>query len=298
MHRLLIEVLVLVVALVVVSPASAWWGGGHDILSLAAVEALPDDVPAFFREGGRGVAHASYDPDISKNRATPIVSGAEHGEHFLDLELLDGKALPEDRFAFIALCQELGQKPEHVGFVAYAVAEWTERLAVAFAEHRKWPDNPYVQSKCLLYAGFVAHYAQDMCQPLHLTIHFDGLKQEDGSRKHRGIHEKVDALPEFFEMKPRVLANGLEVTVIDSLMPAIVAQLESGFALVDDVYELGDVLPKSGQKDWQPNDAAKAFAMDRARESVRFTASLILTAWRRSAGIRLHGWLDRSVDTP
>lgn len=291
------RLIILTVVLVVASPVFAWWGGGHDILSLAAVEALPEEMPAFFREDGRGVAHASYDPDISKNRGTPIVSGAEHGEHFIDHELLDGKALPNDRFAFIALCQELGQKPEQVGFVAYAVAEWTERLAVAFAEHRKWPDNPYVRSKCLLYAGFVAHYAQDLCQPLHLTIHFDGIKQDDGSKKHRGIHEKVDALPEFFEMVPAKLATGLEVVAVDSLMPAIVAQLESGFALVDDVYALSDVLPKSGQKDWKENEAATAFALDRARESVRFTASLLLTAWRRSAGIRLHGWLDRSVDT-
>ena len=53
-------------------------------------------------------------------------------------------------------------------------------LAVAFAEYRKWPDNPMIQHKCFLYAGFLAHYAQDMCQPLHLTINFDGLGNPTG----------------------------------------------------------------------------------------------------------------------
>ena len=89
-RRLAVALFVLMTA----SSASAWWGGGHDILSQAAVTALPDEMPAFFRAGARGVAHASYDPDISKNRDAPIVSAAEHGEHFLNLELLGEEHFP------------------------------------------------------------------------------------------------------------------------------------------------------------------------------------------------------------
>ena len=275
----------------------AWWGGGHDLITIAAVRATPGDIPAFFREGARGVAHMVYDPDIVKNRGVPLARGAEHSEHYLDLELLEGRPLPRTRYAFIELCYELGVKPEHVGTVAYAVSEWTERLTVAFAEHRKWPDNPYIQSKCLMYAGILAHYSEDTCQPLHLTVHFNGKKQEDGTVLHKGIHEKVDALPETLRMDPDELAKGLHVAPVDSLMPEVIAQLYRGFKLVDSVYALGDRLPKYGQTDWNVDREVVAFANERARESVRFTASLFVTAWRNSSSIELPGWLDRSKDT-
>ena len=276
--------------------SEAWWGGGHDLLTLAAVRATPEEMPAFFKAGERAVAHAVYDPDLIKNRAVPLIRSAEHGEHYLDLELVDGNPLPRTRYEFLALCYKIGVKPEHVGTVVYSVSEWTERLTVAFAEYRKFPDNPYVQSKILIYAGILAHYAEDMCQPLHLTVHFDGKKQADGTKLHKGIHERIDALPETLKMDPDVLAKGLKVAAVDSLMPEVLAQFHRGFNLVDKAYGLADAFPKYGQKDWKEDKKVIAFATDRARESVRFTASLFLTAWRNSDGIKLEGWLDRNKD--
>jgi hypothetical protein len=282
-----------VILLVAGSSAWGWWSGGHGILTQAAVKALPDDVPAFLRSGERMIAHCSYDPDISKNRGTPHVRGAEHPEHYLDVELLQGRPLPKSRYEFIQLCAELGVKPDKVGFVPYALAEWTERLAIAFAEHRKWPDNPFIQSKCLVYAGFVAHYAQDMCQPLHLTIHFDGWKQPAGSVLHKGIHEKVDALIEYLALDPSALAKDQQVEPLEDLMVGIVKEFDDGYALLDRVYELGENLPKFGDKNWERVPAVVDFATERARESTRFTAALYLTAWELSGKIKLEGWLNR-----
>ena len=272
------------------TPAWAWWGGGHDILTQAAVKALPEEMPEFFRSAEKMVAHCVYDPDISKERGTPHARQAEYGEHYIDVELLKGHPIPEGRDAHLKLCAELGLAPRAVGTLPYALAEWTERLAVAFAEHRKWPDNPMIQHKCFLYAGFLAHYAQDMCQPLHLTINFDGIRQEDGTRLHAGIHEKVDSAIEMLKLDPTALAKTQKVEAVGDLMPAIVKQVKAGFSLVDSVYELAE--------DWKnlkdPTPALVDFTNDRARESVRWTASLYLTAWQLSEGIRLPGWLDRA----
>ena len=273
-----------------------WWSGGHGILTRAAVQALPDDVPEFFRDGERMIAHCSYDPDISKNRGAPHVRAAEHPEHYLDIELLEDKPLPKSRYEFTQLCTELGIKPDKVGFVPYALAEWTERLAVAFAEHRKWPNNFFIQSKCLVYAGFVAHYAQDMCQPLHLTIHFDGWKQADGSVLHKGIHEKVDALIEYLELDPSTLAKDQEIEALNDLMAGIVEEFHAGFALLKPVYELGDSLPSFRDQDWERVPKVVDFAIERAREATRFTAVLYLTAWELSGNIKLEGWLNRAQD--
>jgi hypothetical protein len=276
--------------------AWGWWSNGHGILTKAAVQALPDEVPAFFRDGEGMIAHCAYDPDISKNRGAPHVSGAEHPEHYLDLELLEGKPLPKNRYEFTQLCTELGIKPDKVGFVPYALAEWTERLAVAFAEHRKWPNNPFIQSKCLVYAGFVAHYAQDMCQPLHLTIDFDGRKQPDGSVLHKGIHEKVDALIENLKLDPSVLAKDQMIQPLDDLMDGIVEEFHAGYSLLNRVYELGDKPPSFRDKDWKRVPEVINFATERAREATRFTAALYLTAWELSGKIKLEGWLDRAQD--
>ena len=289
MKRIL-QVLVLSV-FVLSSPAFAWWGGGHDILTQASIKALPDELPEFFRSasGESMIAHCAYDPDVSKNRDMAHARTAEYGEHYFDLELIKDNPVPANRDAFIKLCAELNQDPRKVGYLPYAVAEWTERLAIAFAEYRKWPDNPIIQYKCYVYAGFLGHYAQDMCQPLHLTVHFDGIVQKDGSKLHSGIHEKVDSSIEVLKLDPSELAMGQKVEMVGELFPAIVKQLKEGFNLVDNIYELVEQYEALKK----PSTELIDFTNDRSREGVRWTASLYLTAWKMSENIKLPGWLER-----
>ena len=289
MKRIL-QVVVLSV-FVLSSPAFAWWGGGHDILTQASIKALPDELPEFFRSasGESMIAHCAYDPDVSKNRDMAHARAAEYGEHYFDLELIKDNPVPANRDAFIKLCAELNQDPRKVGYLPYAVAEWTERLAIAFAEYRKWPDNPIIQYKCYVYAGFLGHYAQDMCQPLHLTVHFDGIVQKDGSKLHSGIHEKVDSSIEVLKLDPSELAMGQKVEMVGELFPAIVKQLKEGFNLVDNIYELVEQYEALKK----PSTELIDFTNDRSREGVRWTASLYLTAWKMSENIKLPGWLER-----
>ena len=275
-----------VVGLVAV-PAQAWWGDGHGILTEGAVLALPEEMPAFFRQGGNIASHVVFDPDLFKNRGVSVLRHAEEGEHYFDLEYLEERAIPPKRFDFIALCQELDLDPTKVGMAPYAIAEWTGRLAVAFAEHRKWPENEAIQQKCLVYAGMLAHYAEDICQPLHATRYFDGKKQEDGTVIGKGIHEKVDSSVERLGFAPEDLAAGQDVAAFDSLMKAVTDQIKKSNWRVEEVYALWG--------HWEDeNDArVRALTLDLARTSVRFTASLYLTAWQQSAEIRLPRWLER-----
>ena len=277
-----------VVAGLVAVPAQAWWGDGHGILTEGAVLALPEEVPAFFRQGGNIASHTVFDPDLFKNWGAPLLSHAEHGEHYFDIEYLEGREIPPQRFDFIALCFELELDPTKVGMAPYAIAEWTGRLAVAFAEHRKWPENEAIRQKCLVYAGILAHYAEDICQPLHATRDFDGKEQADGTVIGKGIHEKVDSSVERLGFAPEDLAAGQELEDFsDSLMEEIVDQIEQSNGLVEEVYALLD------QWDDEEDTQMRAFAKARARTSVHFTASLYLTAWNQSAEIRLPGWLQR-----
>lgn len=277
----------LVVVATAGNPALAWWGDGHGILTRAAVRALPGDMPAFFRQGEETVASAAYDADLFKNRAAPHLYDAEHGEHYFDVELLEGREIPETRYAFLDTCASLGLDPVQVGLLPYALAEWTERLAIAFAEYRNWPDHLPAQQKCLVYAGMLAHYAQDACQPLHVTVDYDGRRQADGSVVGQGIHDQVDPLVERIGFDPEELAVKQKLRNLDPLMPGILAQIEESRTQIDRVYEL--------EGDLEKVELAKVRALgeDRARAAVNFTASLYLTAWRLSEKARLPSWLQR-----
>lgn len=280
-YALLAAVLVLPV------PGHAWWGRGHEVLTRAAIRGLPADMPAFLRAGEATVAHAAYDPDLYKNPGLPHLTDAEHSEHYLDLELVERALLPETRYAFFDMCAARGLNPSEIGLLPYAIAEWVERLALAFAEHRRWPANPVIQQKCLLHAGMLAHYAQDACQPLHVTVHYDGRKLADGSVQGRGVHEDVDALIERLDLDADKLAGPRRSRSEGQLMASILAEIDSSRALLDTVYRLAPVMANIR------HPAVRAFGVERARAAVGFTVWLYHTAWRRSAQVSLPQWHER-----
>ena len=265
--------------------AFPWWGDGHEILTRAAFRSLPNTVPEFFRAGESVAANAVYDPDLFKNRGVPAISKSEHPEHFFDVELLSGPP-QKSRYAFIRSCLQRGLDPTRVGLAPYAITEWAERLTVAFAEHRKWPTDQGIQSKCLVYAGVLSHYAADICQPLHVTVDFDGRASSAGS-PHTGIHEKVDALLERLELDPSYLSRTLEPSPFGDLHDAVMKELDASYELVDRVYELEEELT-----DLQ-NAQVRGFGEARGRRAAEFTASLFLSAWINSEEIDLPTWLTR-----
>lgn len=295
-------------------PAFAWWPQGHSILAAAALKSLPDDVPAYFRHDPGQVAHCAQDPDVAKSPVLPFTTDREDPEHYIDYELLKGRAFPATRDGYMTMIAGLNLAPKQAGLVPYAVAEWTERLSITFAEYRKWPNNPYIQTKSLVYAGILAHYAGDLCMPLHVTNDHDGRARPDGSSPRTGIHAKVDSLIEKLNLKPDELAKGQDIQVVSAtapvpanwqgpannraiikgLFPAILQEMELSRSKINSAYDLEAQLPPE-QGAWTPSAAITAFTTERGRESTRFIASLYLTAWRRSAAIQLPRWLVRET---
>ena len=294
MKRILTVTIVPVLAVCVVMTIG-WHEKEHTRATQLAARLLPSDMPAFFVAGVPDhAAHVCLDTDIFKSRSLPELYAAEHPEHYIDLEMLRGQKLPGDRYAFIALCHRMGWEPQKVGTLPYAICEWTQRLQMAFAEHRRWPNDPVIQAKCLTYAGLLAHYAQDLCMPLHTSIHFDGRVAEPGDRTPRtGIHEKVDGLLRKLDATGAAIVADLEAGVFDDLRAGVVAELMRSHALVGRVYALEGVVPDQDAKSIDDAEL-EAFALERLRASVRFTASLYRTAWVKSADINVPGWIDRA----
>jgi len=279
------------------APAQAWLGMGHDLAARTAVEALPENFPAFFRAGVEQIAHASLDPDLfTRPLGGKQVHATEAPEHYYDLELFMPGNLPETRYEFLDRLSDRKLAPAKVGLLPYALAEWTQRLTVALAEHRRWPDDKNIQTKCLVYAGLLAHYAADATQPLHTTIHYDGRAGADGKSPRSGIHLKTDALMGKLSVAPAAAAKGLQPVPLDKLLGGIVEQITRSHALVDRVYEMEARLPAyEGHLD-EDSDVGR-FTTERLRAAAEFTASLYLTAWRDSAAVKIPAWHQRPPES-
>jgi hypothetical protein len=267
----------------------AWFTNGHRVATRQAFRLLPKEMPAFFIEGAETAVGACGDPDLFALRTMPELRNAERPDHYLDIEMLRGEALPATRYEFVALCARKKLDPSRVGLLPYAVTEWTERLTIAFAEHRRWPDNKHVQAKCLIYAGMLAHYSEDLWQPLHTTVHFDGRAKEDGSSPQSGIHSRVDALIEKATTDTAALTVSAKVSALTPLLGAVMKEFERSHALVDAVYALEGEMP-AAEAPIQANTKTADFAAERMAAAAGFTGSLFLTAWKNSEKFELPAW--------
>lgn len=292
-----------VASLLLMAPSCwAWHTQGHRLATEAAVEALPASVPRFFRDGAQAVAHSSIDPDLFKPDAFTELRAGENPEHYLDVELLGGRPFPPTRYDLIRLVTWLGSEPgaeavefgpDQTGMLPYSIVEGVQRLTLVFAEHRRYPHNPRIQAKALVYAGILAHYAGDLCQPLHTTVHHNGRANPDGTSPRTGVHHQVDVLFERGGFDRTGSLEGLELEVFADFMPAVGREFAASHALVEKVYELEPLLPARKDQVSPLPPAVRVFTEQRYRAAVRFTASLFLTAWEKSAEVELPDWLIR-----
>jgi hypothetical protein len=259
------------------SLASAWWVKGHESIAEAGAAGLPDEMPAFFRGGGKAMAHSSGDPDRWKNPAANHLRAAEAPDHYLDLEDYEGKDLPADRYKAIALLIELKKQPEKVGMLPYAIMENYDRLSCAFYDYRADPDNKAAQAKCLVYAGNLAHFTGDCSMPLHTTRNYDG-RLVDGKMKQKGIHAKIDGFPEKNGVTAEEIARGLKAKQIDDVWAYVLKTIKESHEQIDKCYELDE----AGAFD-KPTDESRKFIVARCRVGAQFTMDLWYTAWLRSA---------------
>jgi len=276
---------------VVAVPSQAWDGAGHRLVATAAARSLPTTLPAFLREGTGALGHYATDPDVLSSPAAGPLRAHERPDHWLDLEYLRGRTLPKERAEYLALLAELEVKPAHAGAAPYRIVEDTWALAVAFAEHRRSPDDALLRAKVLARAGTLSHFTADVAQPLHTTIHWDGRAGKDGRSPRTGEHLKMDALLWHGGALPTVTP----VEVADVHARALTT-LRAAHARVDRVYALADKLP-GWQKRAPLKGALRTLADERGRDAVQLTADLWFTAWRMSARIELPGWYESPTTT-
>jgi hypothetical protein len=265
------------------SPAtvSAWWVKGHESIAQASVSILPEDVPPFFRAGGKTIAHFSGEPDRWKNKDAIFLRAGESPEHFIDLENFQSNAIPDDRYKAAALLTRLGQQPEKTGMLPYAIMEYFDRLTCAFYELRQEPENEIIRMKCLMYAGLLSHYTGDLSMPLHTTVDYDGRKGPAGQMVQKGIHAKIDAFPERFGLTAEEISRDLKPAEIGEVWKHVIQAIHESHTHVGLCYELD-----SGGAFEKPTEQSRAFILGRCRVGAQLTADLYYTAWKRSVRFR------------
>lgn len=278
------RVAALAVALIApAAPGHAWLAPGHRQIAIDAAASLPAGLPSFFRAGAATLAHGAVEPDVRRNRATPALADREAPRHYIDLELLRGAALPETRDAYDRLLTRLRVAPRQVGELPYAIVEGAEQLALAFAEHRRWPSDEAIRASCLLAAGRLSHYLADLTQPLHTTIHHDGRVRGRSESPRTGIHSRVDGL-----LDTRAELGRVEPLAVHDLWATVRRELEASHARVEEVYRLESGLGARGSR---PTDAVATWAAERRRAAVALTSGVWVWSWERSAAIEVPDWL-------
>jgi hypothetical protein len=292
MKRKMIGIFVLV-SLMGRGGVRAWTGEGHVAATALAVSLARDGMPSFLGEGAGTICHCSVDPDVFKFQADcNALYDTEYPDHFFDLECFTATTLPRDRASFTSWCLSHHQWFSRVGTVPYAVTEATYRLAVALAEYRRWPQDPAIRAKCLVYAGLLSHYSEDMVMPLHATVDYDGRSSGSGDSPHTGIHIKVDAL--LAKVTPADSA-GIDPTGLvpfQDVLAACLAQIRESHGQVDRVYSLEKDLPDVNDP-VAGGSKVEAFSRERLQVCARFTARLFLTAWDKSRSVEVPVWHSR-----
>ena len=273
--------LVLVLFSCMSSNVAAWWEKGHRIATECAVEVLPEEVPAFLREQKEILKYLSGEADRWK-RYGPTLRAAERPNHYMDLEMLNEEvseiAFPSDRYKALRGYFEKGEKIP--GLLFYQIMEYYERLRGSFHEYRARPEDPGVRHAIVSYAGILAHYAEDLSQPLHLTIHYDGRVNARGKVVgNKGIHKRFEGpmVEQYVEVEDcrKFMRTPL---VFKNVAEAVKKAMLTSHGFVDEVYRQDDA-----GKFEKPDRASKTLVRARLAFGAQFLADLWYTAWAHSA---------------
>ncbi len=178
--------------------ALAWGAKGHTMINLLAAQSLPADMPAFIRTDAASKEIGALGPeeDRLKGAGESWDSDNDSG-HYLDIGddgTIDGvrlSALPPNMSAYAVALEAAHTTPWHVGYLPYSIMDGFEQLREDFAYWRIDQYGSLHASDPALRARFAAdaalretltirdlgvwgHFVGDACQPLHVTVHFNG----------------------------------------------------------------------------------------------------------------------------
>lgn len=317
MKRIAAVLSVLALALLPASSVTAWGHTGHRLIGLAAMRALPDEVPAFLRTpaSASAVGELSREPDRWKGAGQPHDRERDTA-HFVDLTddghvMVAGgptlDALPRLKSEYDAALIAAGTDVNDAGYLPYAIMDAWQQVVVDFAywrvltaaaaretndERQAWylADLARREQLILRDIGELSHYVGDGAQPHHVTIHYNGWDRNtpnpEGfttSRQTHGMFEgdfvqRAITLPAVEAALPAPVLDGFD------LRARTASYLTRTLGQVTPFYRLEKA---GGFIETDPRGAA--FAAERLASGAGELRDLIVLAWRASATVSI-GW--------
>lgn len=271
--------------------AAARWGDhGHRLAAAAAAEALPREMPAFFREAAPQLTWLDPDPDrwrdVDETRLDPALNGANAPDHYVDLEwTTPGSLLAPNRYAYLDSLRAAGQT-QLPGFLSFRIVELTQRLRAQFRAWRAMPDGPerrFLEQRIVNDAGILGHFVTDGANPHHTTIHNNGWRgpNPDGFATDVRMHARFESI----FVQARITAPDVTrrmtapARAFPELREATLAYLRASHAELRTLYGLDKQEAFGAETQGQ---AHRDFAADRLAAGATMLRDLWWTAWATS----------------
>ena len=284
-------------ALVFGIPLLAWshlfWGeAGHRITAQAASAALPDSMPAFFRNSASQLAYLNPEPDRWRSRGEqtrdPALGTASGADHFIDTEMIpaDRRAsafAAPTRNAYADTLRSLGVNAEVAGFLPFRILELTQTLRIEFALWRTAPNaqtREWIEARIINDAGTLGHYVADGSNPAHTSVQYNGWvgANPNGYATDKQFHSRFESayvqaqitlgdVQALVEKTPHVYAD---------LRPAILTYLDQTNREIEHLYQLDKAAPFNATTTSAEN---KRFTAARLAAGSRMLRDLWWTAW-------------------
>jgi hypothetical protein len=276
------------------APPFRWGSTGHEMAARAAVDHLPDAMPAFFRKERDHLVYLDPEPDRWRSRDLTAMDRAFSYDHFIDLENVPPAALDEpDRYSYMRALYHAGlERPEEQGgLLPYRIMELYERLVTEWRLWRGQRDprrRGWIEQRIINDAGVLGHYVTDAANPHHTTIHYNGWAEgapnPNGYTTDRHFHARfetafVDAHVHERDVDSRI--RGDPVSVAGHVHEAVMGEIMASHDQVETLYRLDKEIGFDPQGPAHPETVA--FAADRLAAGADMLRTLWWSAWLESA---------------
>src|ERR1700694_64461 len=290
--------------------AGAWGLQGHAIIGRVATDRLPSELPAFVRTQAAKdeITYLQSEEDRLKIGETDELAWTREWttDHYLDITD-DGKiggvvslnALPSTRDGYEQALMRAPQAQDayKLGFLPYAILEGYEQVRSDFAlwrlAKRSRPEEVQYCGRLTIHdIGIFSPFVGDASQPLHVTVHYNGwgnYPNPRGFSMDRTIHRQFeDDWVDRYESAQQAAAFFHAPTVLSTIpLVEIERYLQTSKSFVVPFYELqargGFAMSDNSSA---AHRAELRFTASRLAAASEMLDSLILTAWRTSAGMR------------
>ena len=306
--RIRIVALAIAAAVMCAAPAAAWERKGHEMVNYLAAKGLAGRVPAFLTttQATFEIRYLGPEMDRLKGSGESWDSDNDPG-HYIDLRddgtvagVVRLDALPDSAAAYDEALRAANTNEYRQGYLPYSILDGWEQLREDFAYWRvdKGEARAIDQQLILRDLGTWGHFVADACQPLHVTVHFNGwgkYPNPSGYTESRKTHALFEG-----EFVNRYVSEQRVASLVPraTSLPAPKALLSQAAVL----HEIGRYLLASGHTVPQLYQIEKAggFA-DGSPQAVQFTASRLAAGATEMRDLTVWAWedsLNESVGYP